>query len=177
MGDSESCGMCEAPGRASGRNFGLDVCAVCEAGQLTGRLGSWGAEISSEVVMFTDRHQQTYDQIRVRASVQGVQPLLAVFSRPTTKSKIVGLFRKRFKAGDPLFDHAVAVQTQTPGFLRTLLQNDGFQSAIMTLTTHAERFEVTGGAIELAARVDALDLRAELPLAAAAVLRHIKRLG
>jgi len=177
MGDANACGMCGAPGEASGRNFGLDLCAPCEAGNLTGRLGSWGAEISSEVVMFTDRHKQTYEQIRVTAQVQGVQPLLATFSRPTAGSKVLGLFRKRFKSGDPLFDNTVTVQTRTAEFLRSLLQDDGFQSAVMTLTTHAGDFEVTGGAIELAAKVDELDLRVELPLATAALLRHIARLG
>lgn len=168
--------MCGGAGDISGRNFGFDLCSACEAGHLTGRLGAWNADVAVEEVLYKDARGEEYLQIRVDARVEGAAPVFAKFRKKSLGTALLGAFRKQLKSGDAMFDSAVSVESTTPEPLKQLLENDGFQSAVMTLTTHAGSFEIKPGNIKLRARIDDLDLRAEVPLATCAILRHIAHL-
>ncbi len=144
---------------------------------MAGRLGGWNADVAVEEVLYTDARGEEYLQIRVDARVEGATPVFAKFRKKSLGTALLGALRKGLKSGDEMFDSAVTTETSTPEPLEQLLANDGFQSAVMTLTTHAGSFEIKPGNIKLRARIDDLDLRAEVPLAACAILRHIARLG
>lgn len=171
---STPCDLCGFEGPSSSRNFGLELCAACETGQLQGRLHGWGAECVTEEFILNDDPEP---YLRIHASVTGTQPLLATFERKTAKHSLKRLFSSKIKTGDPLFDNAVIASSKTPALLQQLLENDGFQSAVMSLTTHCDVVEVQGSSLKTRGQLTDFDLRAELPLAAAALLRHLARLG
>lgn len=183
------CGLCDTPGPTEARNFGLDLCEPCTAGYLTGRLGHWGAEIEVEELDTGSAEDklagallrgkiradlmESDTVLRVGGHIEGMPPLIATFSAKTLKSRMLGMFRRRFTTGDPLFDTRVEVETRTEALVRELVSNDGFQSAVMTLVTHCGAFEVKPGRVEAIAALTELDLRSEVPLAVGAVLRHL----
>lgn len=169
-----ACDLCGFEGPTASRNFGLELCAACETGQLDGRLHGWGAQCTSEEFV---RGDEPDPFVRVTASVMGAQPLLATFDRRNAKHAFKRLLSSKIKAGDPLFDNAVIASSKTPAVLTQLLKNDGFQSAVMSLTTHCNSVVVRGSALKVEGQLTDFDLRAEIPLAAAALLRHLARLG
>lgn len=183
-----TCGLCGFEGPTETRNFGLDLCEPCSAGYIAGRIGHWGAEIEVDELDVGSAEAKMLDALRgkiradltesdtalrVRGSLQGAPPLIATFSAKTLKGRVLGMFRKRFTTNDPLFDARVEVETRTEALVLELIRNDGFQSAVMTLVTHAGAFAVQPGKVEVIAPLTDLDLRSELPLAVAAMLRHL----
>lgn len=170
-----TCDLCGCASSGGARNFGLDLCGVCETGQLQGRLDGWGGMVTMQEVLRNDDPEPT---LRVVASVSGAQPLMATFERRTTKHALRRLFSAKVTAGDPLFDNAVIITgSRTRPVLEALVRNDGFQSAVMSLTTHGDTVVVDGARLKVEALLTDFDLRGELPLAAVAVLRHLARLG
>lgn len=172
---STTCDLCGCASRGGSRNFGLEFCEVCETGQLAGRLAGWGATCTSEEFI---RNDDPEPFIRVIASVTGAQPLMATFERRTAKHTLKRLFSSKLKSGDPLFDKSVIITgNRTRAVLQTLIRDDGFQSAVMSLTAHGEVVVVNSSSLTVVAQLTDFDLRAEVPLAAVAVLRHLARLG
>lgn len=170
-----TCDLCGEPGPAASRNHGLDLCEPCTAGYLAGRLGRLGIELTTEEIQTVDsRGRKGQLELRVSARMEGALPVIAEFSRMTTLNRIRGMFdRLRFKSGDPLLDARVEIRTRTPELLRPLVAHDGFQSAVMVLVSACEEVELQPGRLDVRAVLDDLDLRAEVPLAAAALLRHL----
>ncbi len=116
--------------------------------------------------------------LRIVTSVTGAQPLMTTFERRTTKHMLKRLFSAKVTSGDPVFDRSVIITgNRTPGILNTLIRDDGFQSAILSLTAHCDVVVVNSSALKVEGQLTDFDLRAELPLAAVAVLRHLVRLG
>ncbi len=169
------CDLCGSTSARCARNFGLDVCDICETGQLHGRLHGWRGELQMEEVF---RNDEPDPYLRVVASVMGAQPLMATFERRTAKHALKRLFSAKVRSGDPVFDRSVIITgTRTRPILDTLVRDDGFQSAIMSLTAHCDVVVVESSNLRVMGQLTDFDLRAELPLAAAAVLRHLARLG
>lgn len=184
-----ACGMCEAPGQLEARNFGLDLCGPCAAGHLRGRLGAWGAEVDIDEVSLSDVSEKLMGSLlrggmrpdaleadsalEVQVRSTGSQPLIATFAKATTMAKLKRMFGRGQKTGDTLFDATISVQSRTPALLKQLLANDGFQSAVMTLATHCGEVSVEPGLLHVVAPLTELDLRAEIPIAACAVMRHV----
>lgn len=173
------CQLCGEPRPIHSRNHGLDVCEPCAAGYFDGRLGALGVELTVEEIEVTDsRDGRTRPGVRVKASMPQMLPLIAHFARATWKLRLRrAIDRRRFRSGDSLLDTRVAITTRTPEILRPLLAKDGFQSAIMSLVSSCDDFWIRPGRIELRAVSEDLDLRAEVPLAVAALLRHIANAG
>ncbi len=116
--------------------------------------------------------------LRVVASVTGAQPLMATFERRTAKHTLKRLFSSKIKSGDALFDQSVIITgSRTRPVLETLVRHDGFQSAVMSLTAHGDVVTVNSSRLTVVAQLTDFDLRAEVPLATVAVLRHLARLG
>lgn len=185
-----ACGLCHVEGPIAARNFGVDLCEACETGALRGRLGAWRARIEIDEVLIADASDkllrmglggglrsdatETDTAIVVKVEADGLQPLMATFVRRTLKARLLSFIQGgRLKTGDPLFDHTVIATSKTPQFLQQLLQNDGFQSAVLSLTAHCGQVEITPSGLEVAAPLADFDLRAEIPLAAASLLRHV----
>lgn len=184
----DRCGLCDFEGPTHARNFGLDLCEVCAAGHLVGRLDHWGATLEVDELDVESAEGKLLDAmtgrlradltesdtaLRVRGRAQGVPPMIAKFWPRTLGRKVKGLWRKRTTTGDLLFDAKIEVETRTDAFVRDMIRNDGFQSAIMTLVSHCGGLEIDVDRIEVLAPLTQLDLRAELPLAVAAMLRHL----
>jgi hypothetical protein len=169
------CQLCGEPNPIATRNHGLDLCEPCTAGYLAGRLGGFGVELTAEEVEVVDRRGGNDRlELHVIARMPHALPIFARFARSTTLERLRGMFdRERLRCGDPLLDARVEIRTRTPELLRPLLANDGFQSAVMTLVSSCEEFELRPGLIDVRAVLDDLDLRADVPLAVAALLRHI----
>lgn len=172
---SSSCQLCAEPGPIATRNYGLDLCEPCSAGYVAGRLGAFEATLAVEELEVTDsRTGDTRRVLHVTASIPRRLPVVASFARSTLGSRIRHMFdAHRFRSGDPLLDARVIIRTRTPQLLRPLLANDGFQSAVMSLVSSCEQFELRPGNMDIRANLDDLDLRADVPLAVAALLRHI----
>jgi hypothetical protein len=181
--------MCLSEAPIAARNFGFDLCEPCGAGLLEERLDAWGATVEIDEVLlaeagvkvatallqggFSPDALEAEYAIEVVAEARGIQPLLASFSRRTFGSTLLGLFAKRVKTGDPLFDARIRCTTATPALVCDLVENDGFQSAVMTLAGHCGTFKVESRKIHVVVPLTDLDLRAEIPLAACSVLRHV----
>lgn len=170
-----ACQLCGEPNPIACRNHALDLCEPCTAGYLTGRLGAFGAELTAEEVRVTDsRDGHERLDLHVVARMPIMLPVYAHFARLTLRVKLARMFdAQRFRSGDRLLDARVDIRTRTPELLRPLLANDGFQSAVMVLVSSCEQFELQPGLIDVRAVLDDLDLRAEVPLAVAALLRHM----
>lgn len=169
-----ACQLCASPGPIASRNFGLDLCEPCSAGYLTGRLGCIGAELTVEEIEVEGRDGETRLELRVVGTMHSGLPLMVEFGPRTVLDRLRGMLRKGgFRSGDPLFDHRVQVKTRSEPLLRTLIANDGFQSAVMSLVTVTGGFEIRPGHLEVRASLEDLDLRAEVPLAVASILRHL----
>lgn len=178
-GRMTACQLCGEDNPLASRNHGLDLCEPCTAGYVAGRLGRLGIELTVEeieVVDSRDGHDRL--ELHVVARTTATLPVFARFGRKTTVARLRGLFdRQRFRSGDPLLDARVEISTRTPELLRPLLRNDGFQSAVMTLVSSCEAFTLQPGLVDVRAVLDDLDLRAEVPLAVAALLRHVAAAG
>lgn len=186
---TQICGLCDGVGPIEARNFGFDLCSACAGGHLQGRLGSWGAQVEIDEVSLEEVGDKLLGSLvrggirpdaleadsalRVTIRVGGLQPLMAKFARHSWKTKLAGVFSRRPKTGDPLFDATIRVESRTFAFLQLLLRNDGFQSAIMTLATHCGEVEVEPGGLSVLAPLTELDLRADIPVAACALMRHV----
>lgn len=185
------CALCAGPAEGE-RNFGLDLCSVCARGELRGRIDAWGGVIEIQEVLLEDVSDKLEGLLRgglrsdsleestalhVVATAERLPPLMATFTNKTLLARVRSIFkRSAFATGDPLFDAKIVTETRTPQLLQQLLHNDGFQSAILALVTHTGGFEVAANKLEVLAPLSELDVRAEIPLAAAAVLRHVARL-
>lgn len=169
------CQLCGEANPLASRNHGFDLCQPCTAGYLAGRLGRIGVELSAEEVTVVDsRDGKDRLELHVIARMPQGLPVFAHFARKTVRSRVRGLFdAQRFRSGDPLLDGRVQIRTRTPELLRPLLASDGFQSAVMTLVSSCEAFELQPGLIDVRAVLDDLDLRADVPLAVAALLGHM----
>lgn len=172
------CHLCDEPNPIASRNHGLDLCEPCTAGYVAGRLGRVGIELTTEEVAVTDRRgQEQRRELHVVARAPAAPPVIASFARMTTLNRLRGMFdTQRIRSGDPLLDARVEARSRTPELLRPLLTNDGFQSAVMALVTACEEFELRPALVDVRAVLDDLvDLRAEVPLAVAALVRHMTR--
>ncbi len=155
-----------------------------------GRLGHWGARLEVEELDIGSAEDKLVGALtgKIRADltesdtalhvvghIEGVPPLMATFSAKTLRSRVLGVLRRKssLSTGDPLFDARIEVHTRTEALVRDLVGNDGFQSAVMTLVTHCGAFEIKPGRVEVIAPLTELDLRSELPVAVAAILRHL----
>lgn len=172
-----ACQLCGEPNPIACRNHALDLCEPCAAGYLAGRLGAFGAELTVEEVQVTDsRDGHERLDLHVIARMPLMLPVYAHFARLTLRAKLARMFdAKRFRSGDRMFDARVDIRTRTPELLRPLLVSDGVQSAVLVLVSSCEQFELRPGLVDVRAVLDDLDLRADVPLAVAALLRHMAR--
>ena len=190
MPATERCELCEFDNPPEARNFGFDVCSPCAAGHVRDRMQAWAAQVEVEEFLIAGAEDKALSMlagnlkadgldaesaIRVTVRLGNVDPLMAKFRNQTFGSRVRNLFSKRMRSGDPLFDARVAFETKTPARLQHLLANDGFQSAVMSLATHCGAFEVTANGLEVVAPLSDFDLRAEIPLAACALMRRVAR--
>lgn len=170
------CQLCAGGTPIATRNHGLDLCEPCSAGYLVGRLDHLGAQMVVDEVEREGRQGEVYHELHVVARMPGALPVFATFARKDLARTLRGLFAKdRLVLGDPLFDSRIWVQTRTAPLVRTLLANDGLQSAVMTLVAACGEVKLQPGLIDVRASVEDLDVRAEVPLAVGALLHYLAR--
>lgn len=169
------CGLCDEEGPFGSRNHGLDLCEPCTEGYVRDRLAAFGAQIEvEEVERTTGRNRQVVLELHVVGQLPQALPLMAKFRPRGFSDRIAGLFgNKGFLSGDALFDGSIVAETKTADLLRTMLTNEGFQSAVMALVGACGSWEIKPGKIDVRASLEELDFRAEVPLAVACVLRHL----
>ncbi len=93
--------------------------------------------------MFLDRHDLGFS---LRCHREGLH------------HKVIELFSSGFEVGDPVFDDAVHLRTSDPDRARALLDNQGAQSALLALLTHAPANDARGNAVVLDRRRIVVDL-------------------
>ena len=128
------CDLCGVDlGQATlNRISGLDVCDDCSNGNITKRLAFRGWQTN------TRQWAEQHDDAVIYHSEVSINPSRnlrheASFNRAGFMNKLMRLFSKSFTTGDPLFDKLISVETRTEELTKSLLSNEGAQSAILEI--------------------------------------------
>jgi hypothetical protein len=95
-------------------------------------LSETGEETSADEVVLTE----------LAFTLPKPMAIQATFAHEGLGEKLVKIFRKEIQTGDPLFDEAVHIKTETTGATTALLESTDVRAII-------ERVIVNGGAIEI----------------------------
>lgn len=143
------CELCGATmgGVPGGTVAGLTLCAPCHRGDLQGRLVERGIRLQC---LGTNTHVTGERTSSLTTRVWGAIPfdlaLSAHISPEDWFRKVQKLFGKELQVGDPAFDDAMYIQTDTPDALAEALRSEGLRAAILhAVGTDGRPVEFEGG--------------------------------
>lgn len=131
-----SCDICSRPVRRLNleRICNIDVCSKCsrvELARLIERKG-WKTNLNAWEV----QAQGVIHFIEVTSVCEERDIPLRVSFRPEgLTQKAIKLFKKEIQVGDPKFDDAIYISTDTPELTTALLESEGAKGAIMELVS------------------------------------------
>ncbi len=92
----------------------------------------------------------------------------ATFAREGLGRKVLKLFKKELQTGDPAFDDAIYIATETAEATRALLADERVRAAIAATVIAGGRIDIADATVtaEVAGRVDGADAHVERVVAA-----------
>ncbi|MDX9720551.1 MAG: hypothetical protein RBU37_07380 [Myxococcota bacterium] len=118
------------------REFSLSFCPACQLAPLTAWKATGGLYEETRE-SYRDDSNRNMLKVNLAWHRRLKTPIMAQFCHERFWHKLGKLFRAEIQTGDPLFDQTVFISTNTETETRSLLRNDGVQSALMVLCYRA----------------------------------------
>lgn len=137
----KSCALCQGrfPATDLNRISGLDFCSTCSLYEPEGELPSVGITVARKHSRIRSEHGVWYE---VMLTMHGASPDLKrlswSFKREFLFQRVRNQVFGELKVGDPLFDRLVSIEKMPPDDLALLSENEGLQSAILSMVSSME---------------------------------------
>ena len=168
-----SCDICGRPVRRLNleRVCRLDMCSKCTSSNLARKLEARGW--STDVRAWEVQAQGVIHFIEVMSTRRGREiPIRASFRPEGITQKAIKLFKREIQVGDPEFDDAVYISTDTPELTAGLLESEGVKGAILELVASGGVLRLADDTLQYSAQGKAA-IRASQVVLRCSVLLHL----
>lgn len=179
--DVAPCAFCELPHGSDllRRDYELDFCERCADGHAEVALRERGHTIVSREWQTRERigsEFYTFYHFSITARPRVSLSFRASFARESTLDRMIKVFRRDLKVGDPLFDDFIYISTRDRAQVTAMLDSTGAQSTLMDLVSRFNSVFFDGGAFEVRERgTEPISPDAPAMLSVAAMLVHLER--
>jgi hypothetical protein len=170
------CGVClqPAPADAMNRAGGMNVCDRCFHGGASDSVRARGWLLSATMSRFQVK-ETTFFTVVVTGKLDTPTPLTATFRMKSGVWMLAGLFG-RTPTNDPLFNKMVYASGDTS--MRSFLESDGAQSAVMDLVGELGTIHVGGSSVSVSVtQQDTAPEQARIEAEVAVLMAHVAAFG
>lgn len=147
------CDICGRPSTQTALRqiCNIDVCTKCFRGDLSKQIESRGWKI--DVNMWEVQAQGVIRYVEVTCTRKGGDvPIKASFRPEHLPQKAIKLFKREIQVGEPEFDDAIYISTDTPELTAKLLEQKGVKGAIMALVANGGQLRIADDNLQFSNR-------------------------